>query len=81
MTIATQDARFVVLELEGLQAGMQDFRIRDLVLVENVAQDAQPVAMLIGNEKALCPSAQCQFNFNLSPAIAGIEPASGQAGT
>ena len=80
VTFATHDARFVVLELEGLQPGMQDFRIRDVVLVENGVQDVQPVTVLTGNERAMCPSTQCQFSFSESPAITSIQPSSGQAG-
>ena len=75
------DARVVVLELAGQHQGMQDFRIRDIILVENSIQDEQPLQLLIGNEEAACASESCNFSLSASPSIASIQPSFGPAGT
>ena len=78
---AAHDARFVTVELEGLQAGMQDLRIRDLVIVEHAAQGEQLLGVSVRGEQAICAAGSCNFAFDMSPRVTGVEPSRGAAGT
>jgi len=80
MFIASQ-VRIVVLELDGTQVGMQDFRIRDLAILDfSVRTSSLPLKMWVGSELA---TAQDLFDVSTSPVLSAVHPASatGFAGT
>ncbi len=81
LTFSTRRVRILVLTFRGLQDGMRNFQIRDVVVTASLTEDFQSLELFVDGKQAIAVGEEAFFEFVAGPSVTDVSPESGPADT
>ena len=81
MKFTARQARVILIELNGLQNGMRNFQIRDIICTESLSEEYQSLQLFVMGKEAVRVGQESMFQMISAPSVIRADPTAGPAGT